>query len=239
MGYYARYWSILGIFICCTLSFVEGASAKIMPVLPPGKTQIPRSLEHTFKKSEIEAMWIASGGPKDQAEIAAAIALAESGGAPKQESRNSNGSIDRGLFQINSVHGKCSTTNITENVKCAVKIYKESKGWAPWTTYKTGAYKSHLGGEKISDKEKKTAEGSAASPQQAIEEAAGNLLSFPKGFVDFFNFLGSGAGWARILKVAGGSILLIVALAELAKVGSGSQSSIKDTAQKVAIGPKI
>jgi len=95
---------------------------------------------YTFK--QIEELWVGAGGALAEAPLAASIALAESGGNPGAEGHNTNGSIDRGLFQINSVHGALSTTNLAANVKAAVKIHKES-GWSPWVTYKTGAYKKY------------------------------------------------------------------------------------------------
>ena len=88
---------------------------------------------------QLEELWILAGGPKTEAPTAAAIALAESGGHANAEGHNTNGTIDRGLWQINSVHGALSTTNVAANVKAAVQIHKES-GWSPWTTFKTGAY---------------------------------------------------------------------------------------------------
>jgi hypothetical protein len=73
-----------------------------------------------------------------------------------------------------------------------------------------------------------------------------NAPIFPEGFCEafehigkVFEFIGSTAGWVRIGKVTFGAILLLIALAELGKIGSGSSSNIKDTAQKVAIGSNI
>lgn len=115
-----------------------GTTAKV----PIRATQAKPGLAK-YGKGQLEELWILAGGPKAQAGTAAAVALAESGGNPNAENKNTNGSIDRGLWQINSVHGGLSTTNIEGNVKAAIKINKE-QGWSPWTTYKTGAYKGFL-----------------------------------------------------------------------------------------------
>lgn len=98
----------------------------------------------TYDLAEIEALWIINGGSAEWAPMAASIAMAESRGNSDATHRNSNGSIDRGLFQINSVHGNLSTTNLVENIKAAIKISNNGRDWNPWTTYKSGAYKKYI-----------------------------------------------------------------------------------------------
>jgi hypothetical protein len=93
---------------------------------------------------QLEELWIAAGGARTAAPTAAAIALAESGGNPNAEDRDSNGTIDRGLWQINSTHGALSTFDVLANAKAAVKIAGEAKSWEPWVTYKTGAFEQYL-----------------------------------------------------------------------------------------------
>jgi hypothetical protein len=97
----------------------------------------------TYSFRQLEELWIGAGGSRVEAAYAAAIALAESKGNPNAEGHNTNGTVDRGLWQINSVHGKLSTTDVAANAKAAVQIAKES-GFGPWVTYKTGAYKAYL-----------------------------------------------------------------------------------------------
>jgi hypothetical protein len=89
---------------------------------------------------QLEALWILAGGTRAVAPTAAQIALAESGGFPNAINHNTNGSIDRGLWQINSVHGALSTTDPLANARAAVKIANEARGFEPWVTYKTRAY---------------------------------------------------------------------------------------------------
>lgn len=78
------------------------------------------------------------------ADIAAAIAMAESGGDSQASHVNSDGSIDRGVWQINSVHGSLSTFDPIANAKAAIQISNNGSNWSPWTTFKTGAYKKYL-----------------------------------------------------------------------------------------------
>lgn len=107
-------------------------------------TYTPPKTATTLSFHKLEELWIGAGGNKTEAPYAAAIALAESKGNPTAEGHNTNGTIDRGLWQINSVHGALSTFNVAENAKAAVQIAKESGGFGPWVTYKTGAYEAYL-----------------------------------------------------------------------------------------------
>ncbi len=100
-------------------------------------------------KGSIMNLWTTAGGSANVANLAAAVALAESGGNPAASNKNSNGTIDRGLWQINSVHGKLSTFDKQANARAAVKISSGGKNWRPWVAYTTGAYKKFLGGSGV------------------------------------------------------------------------------------------
>lgn len=76
----------------------------------------------------------------------AAIALAESGGDPRAKHRDADGSIDRGLWQINSVHGYGDASFVPiDNAREAVTI-ERSQGLGAWSTYVSGAYKRFMRG---------------------------------------------------------------------------------------------
>jgi hypothetical protein len=93
---------------------------------------------------EVRRLWVAHGGQPAQADIAAAVATAESGRRPDAINvSNSNGSIDRGLFQMNSIHGDCSTFDLDENVRCAVQL-QQAGGWRHWVSYQSGVYRRYL-----------------------------------------------------------------------------------------------
>lgn len=99
-----------------------------------------------YNYEALKALWIANGGNPAAAGIAAAVALAESGGNSDAISPpNSNGTLDRGLWQINSIHGAKSTTDINANAKAAIAISSNGTNWNPWTVFKSGAYKKYLG----------------------------------------------------------------------------------------------
>lgn len=94
----------------------------------------------TFSFSDLEQIWINNGGSAAFAPIAAAISMAESGGNSDAVGTNSNGSVDRGLWQINSSNGSLSTTDINGNARAAVQMSNNGTNWRPWcTAYSDGA----------------------------------------------------------------------------------------------------
>lgn len=93
---------------------------------------------------QLEDLWKSAGGPAAAAPVMAAIALAESSGNPRAEHHDSDGSVDRGLWQINSSHGYGDASfNPRDNAQEAVAVY-HSQGLGAWSTYLSGAYKSHM-----------------------------------------------------------------------------------------------
>ena len=75
---------------------------------------------------------------------ALAIARCESGLNPEAYNpNNSNGSVDRGVFQLNSVHDErveslgLDVWNVEDNIAFARMLYDES-GFRPWVCYTHG-----------------------------------------------------------------------------------------------------
>lgn len=93
---------------------------------------------------QIENLWTRQGGDRRKQAIAAAIAMAESSGRPGVTHRNADGSIDRGLWQINSTWGALSTTSRAGNARAAIQISHNGRDWSPWTTFRNGAYRRFL-----------------------------------------------------------------------------------------------
>lgn len=86
-----------------------------------------------------------AGFKRDELVNAVAVMTAESARYPDafHENIGPDGtveSIDRGLFQINSLHGPDSTFNILDNALYAHKLYK-ANGFTPWAAFNSGAYK--------------------------------------------------------------------------------------------------
>ena len=83
--------------------------------------------------------------------IATAVALAESDGRLDATHKNGDGTTDYGLYQINSVHADVIAAHgglwysPIFNTQMAHDIWRSAGGsFSPWSTYKSGAYKSHM-----------------------------------------------------------------------------------------------
>lgn len=92
-------------------------------------------MAYTF--DQLQQLWIQAGGNPQASAIAAATALAESGGNPNAVSPAG----DIGLWQINqSAHGSQATTDPLANARAAVAISNNGTNWRPWcTAYTDGA----------------------------------------------------------------------------------------------------
>jgi hypothetical protein len=63
---------------------------------------------------------------------------------------NSDGTLDWGYFQINTVHLKRPGLNLHDlldckaNIDLAFQLYQERGGFTPWSTYNSGLYKKFI-----------------------------------------------------------------------------------------------
>ena len=63
---------------------------------------------------------------------------------------NSDGTLDWGYFQINTVHLKRPGLNLRDLLDCkanidfAYQLYQEKNGFTPWSTYNSGKYRQFL-----------------------------------------------------------------------------------------------
>lgn len=78
-------------------------------------------------------------------EVMVAVAKAESNLNPYATNRNTNGSRDIGLFQINSVHGgnDLELFDVDKNIEAARKVY-DKQGITAWSAVNNGSYMKHL-----------------------------------------------------------------------------------------------
>lgn len=64
---------------------------------------------------------------------------------------NSDGTLDWGYFQINTVHLQRPGLNLRDLLDCkanidfAYQLYLEKHGFTPWSTYNSGEYRKYLG----------------------------------------------------------------------------------------------
>ena len=101
-------------------------------------TQVVSDKEKTVEEKICETF-------KDNCKLMIAIAHAESGMNAKAINHNRNGSVDCGLFQVNSIHGvSCQDLfDVDTNLKVAKKIY-DKQGLQAWSAYNNGSYKKFL-----------------------------------------------------------------------------------------------
>jgi hypothetical protein len=98
------------------------------------------SEQGTLGCAGLEALWESVGGSRAAAFTAAEIAMAESSGQQYATLVNTDGTTDRGYWQINSSHGALSTYAAAGNARAAVVISANGTDWSPWVTWQTGAY---------------------------------------------------------------------------------------------------
>jgi hypothetical protein len=95
--------------------------------------------------AEIAAVAKSVGWTGTNLVTAVAVALAESGGNSDRvnDKLNANGSVDYGLFQINSVHAdllrKYDWRSPQQNATMAMQVWKQ-QGWRGWSSYKNKSY---------------------------------------------------------------------------------------------------
>ncbi len=85
---------------------------------------------------------------------AVAVGMAESGCSPTASNSNGptkgcpNGSVDRGLWQINSCYHPTVSKNCAYDAQCnanaAYRISSGGSNWQPWVTYNNGRCKAYL-----------------------------------------------------------------------------------------------
>lgn len=91
----------------------------------------------TLSAGEVASLWINAGGNPRQAQMAAAVALRESGGRPQARALTQR-EDSRGLWQINvRAHPQWALRDLFNprvNAKAAVSISRNGTDWSPWTT---------------------------------------------------------------------------------------------------------
>lgn len=174
--------------------------------------------------------------------IAVAVALAESGGNTAAANY-----CCHCLWQINVLaHKQYNAATLVSNpiacVTAACAIQKTS-GWGAWQTYSEGTYKQFL---PRAEKAVKEWSGSGANenvkesgpfPESVVKaaEKAGSSLTAPFALEGkLLEFLTSKGGWLRAIKVIGGSVLLVIAVNELVKLGGDTSKGPLEAATKTA-----
>lgn len=176
-----------------------------------------------------------AGWPATLIPIMVGIGKAESGLRVDATSRpNSNGTIDHGWLQINSVHSQYSVAQLLTDpvytAKAALDIY-HAQGLQAWSTYNSGAYK--VGG--LPDVG--STSGSPSSSTSGTVEQAG-LLGLTNPFSNPFADVPAKVGAAvqpvayRLLVLAGAAGLVMAGLWRASKPARKHASHALEQAQQ-------
>ncbi len=127
---------------------IERAGARVYDVTHDDsghKQDLPRSDRMLKDLARLTQLAKEVGFPNP--ELAAAIAMAESGGQPGSV-KNDAVEHSVGLWQINiRVHPQYLQEDMLDPVKnaqAAFEISQHGKDWRPWTVFRTGAFKRYL-----------------------------------------------------------------------------------------------
>ena len=104
-----------------------------------------------YSKAQLRGLWIRAGGDPGVANVAAAVALAESRGVPTAQGPVTRyGFRAAGLWQIHPPEP--GSFEPLTNARQAVRKYNAAGGWGPWEAYTNGRYRQYLQeGGSISD----------------------------------------------------------------------------------------
>lgn len=137
----------LGLYILSKYKFdvapaIEHGGAVVYEVLHNDEGHVKDLPGHQLTRAQLLQVARAAGFPDPK--LAAAVALAESGGVPGAILRTSReNSI--GLWQINvRAHPGYTEEELKDpqrNAAAAYIISKGGKDWSPWSAFKSGAYK--------------------------------------------------------------------------------------------------
>jgi hypothetical protein len=110
----------------------------------------------TYSYAQLEGLWIANGGSRAVAPLAAAIALAESSGNAKVTSANPDGGVNVGLWQLDTKgkgagHTVAQLQDPATNAALAVKGSRNGTDWSAWATFASGAYRRFMNGSTTPD----------------------------------------------------------------------------------------
>lgn len=106
---------------------------------------MPTKTTRTYSVGELKQAAYNAGFRGNDLVIAVAVSLAEN---PSRDPRavhvNSNGTVDRGAWQINSVHKYAGNPyDLQTNANQAYKVFTK-QGWRAWSVYRTKKYAAKL-----------------------------------------------------------------------------------------------
>lgn len=204
---------------------------------------MPRLSDKRIAKAVIQA-----GFPRGTWRTAVAVALAESGGNSDATHRNSNGSTDYGLFQINSIHSALladhNWRDPVDNARMALSISSNGSNWQPWVAWKSGAHRKYLPRAKAALDglgTMDTLENELAAPGQTQPGPGKNpYWNVPEDpqwqgahkSTDFFGLIQDPRTWVRFGLILVGGLIMLIALARVSGFADAAVSAAKVYATK-------
>jgi hypothetical protein len=183
-----------------------------------------------YTYAQLEGFWTGAGGSAVTAPIAAAIAMAESGGADVIQKGQPYATTGWGLWQITPGNSEPQAgtdnqlLNPQANAKAAVAKWKAAgESFQPWTTFTSGKYLQFLKGNVPASQSTNTTQSSASGLPGF--SWPGEITSFFKDgtvFVDKLMWLATPASWVRIGALLIGVALLLFAIRALVAAGTGA-----------------
>lgn len=182
----------------------------------------------TVSDGAIAGLAANAGFPPGEIATAVAIALAESGGRADAVGHNTNGTTDRGLWQINSIHNVSGNVfDPATNAAAAFSIWKASGGgsWRPWSTYNNGSYLAYMGrGHIAAGKPESPTGGGGDVGGAGTPTATGGSPSPLAGAVTNIT---AGGTWLRVGLFLLGAFLTLIGLVRLTGIGGAAVKAAK------------
>lgn len=179
----------------------------------------------------------------NQCIVATAIALGESSGRPNATNKNSNGSTDYGLMQINDIHkdilAQGDWRNPLDNAKMGHTIFQQAGGkFTPWSVYNSNKFQLYMARAKAGYDNKDNPNAVVSGATSTI--IGGNLPGVTE-LAELTTFLGKMSNpkvWASVGLVMLGTVMLIVVAFKLV-LGSSTVRKAAGVAANVVPGGGI
>ena len=190
-----------------------------------------------YQFRDLMLLWVGNGGRRDQAAMAAQVALFESGGRPTARLKTSR-EDSRGLWQINlKAHPTYAHADLYDpvtNVRAAIAISGNGANWSPWST--AGRARAALkirGPVTVPDVSRPGGGGGGIPGAGAVTGAAGavagvvgsgadavwnelrGIVEWGTALVKLIGFIVDPKNWLRLVEFLVGSSLVLLGLAVL------------------------
>jgi len=180
------------------------------------------------------ARWARFYAPADPV-TAVAVALAESGGRVDAVNRNTNGTTDSGLWQINSIHQRAHPTwtvealkNPQTNAEAMGVLSQKGASFSAWTgTYVKGLHRPYMERARIANEAAQDnplserlgdiADPSNLNPANVIDNVAGAIGSLTEAVAGFVSFVTDPDTWRRVAIVGLGAAVVVIGVSVVAR----------------------